>query len=723
MRTPSKWLVILGLSVVTLTGAVNASAALSSDQTRCLTTIAAEGLRFVNAKLAALRDCKDAERAASGSCSAPDPATLAAIDERLVDQLGRRCALAPADLVGLGFPGLCWDANPADGFTVDDLTACMLGAHQTAVEAVLPLIYDPNTTGTLPFADLHCQTHVAKRAASFTTTVLRAVQKCRTAVHRGTLQGIAPERCTTDHPPTAKKIAQAARKLQHHVDGRCTNDQAMHLGLCNPDAATAEGAAECLADAILQILADPEGCDLSDVEDGGRPSVACGSCPVPPPSEAGLCPTSVELTADGASADLDVGFTGLLHNQSLPGSARLTLAVSGCAGASQPGCGQCDLAGPIANAGDAAFDNHRCRDAFWIACTTDDDCTNAGATGPCTYVLGAPLPFSGGGVPSCVINEIDGAVIGTIDVDGGSLATNLPVTARVHVGGSIEAPCPRCVGGACDGGPRAGAACTVHGTGLFGDVSLDCPPSPSADAGDVPLQLATSTGTQTVTVTTANPLCRGIAQGKRCLCDTCNDAAAEPCMTNADCPMSGGNPGVCGGKRCLDGSNAGAPCSTGSDCPPASHCGRPGEPTRPNACEYDDSLTPSDGTLCVDTAPVGDGEGECSQLPSDSMCSIETFRFCLGDFDCTPGPSCPNCLPGQTCLVNARQRACFLNNGLLGGSDSVTGVADATCGSAAHPTVGAFFCVPPVGSIPMNFATGLPGLGRVRVPLTAVLRP
>ncbi len=404
----------------------------------------------------------------------------------------------------------------------------------------------------------------------------------------------------------------------------------------------------------------------------------------------------------------------------MPSDGRLTLTVSGCTGASQPGCGQCNLSGPIANAGGGAFDTHRCQDELWVRCSTDADCPNAGATGPCVYLLGAPLPLVAGGVPTCVLTEINGAVTGTINIDDGSASTAMRVISNVHVQGTVEQPCPRCVAGVCDSGPRTGAACTVNGSGIFGDVSLDCPPSPATNAGAAGISLMSSTGTQTVTVSTANPTCRQ-SSSKRCLCDTCNNANAEACMTNADCPLSGGNPGVCGGRRCLGGTNDGAPCVVSSECPGGSGCNRPGEPTRPNSCDYDDTSVPSDGTLCVDSGSVGESQGECPQSPVDLHCSIETFRLCTVDDDCTPGVTCPNCVPGQTCVPE--YRSCFLNNGVIGGSDSVTGVADAGCAGVAHPVLGAFFCVPPVGSAAVNASTGLPGLARVRVPVTAVLKP
>jgi hypothetical protein len=66
-----------------------------------------------------------------------------------------------------------------------------------------------------------------------------------------------------------------------------------------------------------------------------------------------------------------------------------------------------------------------------------------------------------------------------------------------------------------------------------------------------------------------------------------------------------------------------------------------------------------------------------------------------------------------------RNRPCFPDNGLLGNSVTVTGKPEAACGGIAKPTSGALFCVGPFTTLPFNpfnFADGLPGLGRVRIP-------
>ena len=275
----------------------------------------------------------------------------------------------------------------------------------------------------------------------------------------------------------------------------------------------------------------------------------CNSCILPAPT--GACPTTISFTANGTDVDLDTGFTGLAHDATVPTNGRITLAVSGCDGATHPTCGECDVNGPLPNAGGVAFDTQRCQDASWVQCTADADCTaaqqcvggtengalcsgnpdcpagncvggdnngdvctaesqctpgggtcvaasclNAGHSGPCIFFFGAPLPLRAGGVSTCILNEISGPVTGTLNVNDGTSTTNVPLASTVHPVGTEAAPCPRCEGGICGDGPRKDQDCSVNGTGEYGDVSLDCPPNPGSAAGTLVINLNISTGNQ-----------------------------------------------------------------------------------------------------------------------------------------------------------------------------------------------------------------------------------
>ena len=99
-------------------------------------------------------------------------------------------------------------------------------------------------------------------------------------------------------------------------------------------------------------------------------------------------------------------------------------------------------------------------------------CTAGGGT--CQFFFGSNLPLAAGGVTVCVVNQFNGAVSGTANVETGDAATVANLTARVYTGIAIDNPCARCVGdttindgvqgGTCSGGTRNGLACDGNGT-------------------------------------------------------------------------------------------------------------------------------------------------------------------------------------------------------------------------------------------------------------------
>ena len=485
---------------------------------------------------------------------------------------------------------------------------------------------------------------------------------------------------------------------------------------------------------------------------------ACNVCVDGPPT--GACPTTLQVTANNTGADLDTGWTGIAHDFSIPSLGRLTLSVSNCDNANHP-CGECDLAGPVANVGGGAvFNNHRCTDKTWIQCTTNTDCTNAGATGPCVFFFGGPLPISAGGIPTCVTNEVSAAVTGTVNIEDGSGASHISLISKPYVGGygaeSIAQPCPRCMPGncaggrCCDDGPRVGQPCTINGEHpVFGSVSLDCPPQSGSQAGTLPITLPISTGTTTASLSSASPNCTAnLLTPRKCFCDTCDNPTQNPCFSDADCPESSPSvPGICGGPRCLGGDDNGEACTLGNQCDSMT-CGFGGEPSAPNTCV--------NGICRLNPADTGSaGEAQCTTGPTDNLCSIERFRTCSNNAECRPpsqGGSCASCTPGQTCTTHRRE--CFPDNGVIGkhcfrgtnneepcntladcpdqvtsgvfcggGSATAAGASSAPCGNRATPEFGALFCVPHTASSAVNTTAGLPGLGRLTLSVRTVLNP
>jgi hypothetical protein len=398
------------------------------------------------------------------------------------------------------------------------------------------------------------------------------------------------------------------------------------------------------------------------------------------------------------------------------------------------------VSGPVANSGAGELKNERCTGDPNVQCSSapGGSAGCGGSLGTCEFFFGGPLPLVAGGVGTCVVNQFNGAVSGTANVETGEAVTVANLLSRVHSSPSTDTPCPTCTGdgaindgvagGVCSGGPRNGLACDASGfvpdRPDFGSTSLDCPPDPISIIATLPIDLSNSTGTVSKAVTAASPNCSG-APGAKCVCDTCNNANAEPCDSNADCPISGGNPGICGGRRCIGGTNDGGPCNNNSACPNGGACGRPGEPTRPNAC-VDDTTTPGvDGTKCVDAPPLGDNRGACPEGPLTGVCAASSGhgqRSCSNANECCDDP--PTCasdppVAGECVIGN---RLCFLDNG-LGGSIVAQGQADPPVQDTSEPTLAAVFCIAPTSLPAVNAAAGLPGPGRTTLKGTASGHP
>jgi hypothetical protein len=429
------------------------------------------------------------------------------------------------------------------------------------------------------------------------------------------------------------------------------------------------------------------------------------------------CPSRARFEPTAPSAILDAGWSGIAHDEPIFGTV-LDVAVS--CGPTTPPCGTCTITGAFS---DPAEHRLRCSNDTSLECTAATEVADCGGPDTCREFLSVPQPLNAGGLPLCFMTTLDGAVSGTVDVESGAFAPVVPIRATVYNGvfvppfpGGPNVGCPRCVGdpvandgardGTCDDGARTALACDAQATSPysdFGSVSFDCPPSGSPVAQFVNV-LPFSTTPHSVTLTPASTLCTGAPPALRCFCSTCNhapdpSAGYQTCFTDADCPPSGGNPGICGGKRCLSGPNDGAPCAVTSECPGGGICGRVGEPTKPNAC-FEDTLT------IGNCNPDVDGEGICTAGPVDTRCGNHPNRGCVTDDDCDGVPGSCEAVP----------RACFLDNGLVGGSVTVDGVASAPVAGVAAPTdIGAFACLGPTTDPYIN-VWGLPGLGRIHQP-------
>jgi hypothetical protein len=463
-------------------------------------------------------------------------------------------------------------------------------------------------------------------------------------------------------------------------------------------------------------LNDPgELCDASAPSAGWAkcgPDFACVDC------NCG-CPNKVEFTGNASAPEsiLDTGWTGISHRAPIVSDGTASIYLSGSS-FFRP-CGTRTVSGPVAN-GAGQIANQRCTNDTSIHCTGNALCTPGGGT--CKFFFGSNLPLAAGGIAVCAVNQFNGAVSGTANVETGDAFTVANLTSRVYNGVSpLNNPCPRCAGvdtkndgvkaGTCDSGPRSGLTCDGNGAVPnrldFGTTSLDCPPDPLQLIATLPIDLTNATGPVTKTLSATSPNC-GDGSGRKCLCDTCNNLAQQPCTSNADCIAFGAT--ICGGKRCLGGTNPGAACANTSECPGGGTCGRPGAGTRPNGCE-DDTSIPGDGTICQN---IGGDEGVCPDGPQDGNCSLASGHPQRG---CTTPTEVTDCGGAGTC--GFANRICFLTGGLSAsiGTNTLTatGMADLPVADTSNPTLGSVFCVGPTGLAAVNNVSGLPGPGRTTI--------
>ena len=346
-----------------------------------------------------------------------------------------------------------------------------------------------------------------------------------------------------------------------------------------------------LATLALAIL-----CTLS------APRVSAGETPAlsptaPPPATSHT--TAVYRVRAGA--EIDLGWSGMAHDQPWPAEQRLH---------------------------------------FELECAADGACVlGGGAPGE---IFGAPIPLSAGSIPVCVVNRLREPLGGSVHAVSGCGEIRVKLVSSVFTAADVAHPCPVCRGdftpndgrkdGRCEGGTSSGAPCDTNAASpLFGASSNDCLPPSTASAGDLTVDLL--------------PMTTGAARLE----------------ATVDCKR--GRPGLSG--RCFCPTQAQAnECASGS-------------------CDAGDSC---------------DG-------PFDGVCSEAPFRGCqLGSGD----RECGAAFPGSgSCTVRARR--CFGDNIL----------AQGVCDPAA-PVYVAVFCAPATQAPAVNSTAGLPGPGRLLLPLERI---
>ena len=199
------------------------------------------------------------------------------------------------------------------------------------------------------------------------------------------------------------------------------------------------------------------------------------------------------------------GLSNSLPPAHIPDGAVSQLSVSGANGlaltlAASDGTGQIDCtrgAGPLRHCANGAPGT----DSNGL-CTGEADC--GGGTGNCVLdancFFGPPIPLPSP-VPatsSCVVNAIGTDACGAADLAANTSSLSVVLLSRLYLTSNQAEPCPRCVGGMCTAGQRAGLGCS-GGVGTK-QTSNECPPADSQYVGQLfvnPLQLSSGTTVKT----------------------------------------------------------------------------------------------------------------------------------------------------------------------------------------------------------------------------------
>jgi hypothetical protein len=358
-------------------------------------------------------------------------------------------------------------------------------------------------------------------------------------------------------------------------------------------------------------------------------------------------------------------------------------------------------------------------------CEADVDCP-AGQT--CEHFFGPPLPISAEGTPACVTSYFEQDVTGTADAQTGEGEVSTFLRSRVHLGISLDKPCPRCGDLAqnpelgdtftCDGGPNSAAACTVDAISpTFGGVSNDCPPDVTSNVSGIGLAIifdhvTTGTASRQAVLPCQSPLNFHPDNGNA----FCLSHPATACTSNADCVAFGGTCGIYCHCGYCDG-DADAPCFTDDQCPGGTTC-QAGIPStaaapqeKPNLCNSlvcgaDQGLELCDSS----TPPIGE-------------CSLESYRSCSSNSDCSLIGAGDCILSPRPCFENTITRQGVpsplgghcVDDPLVGGCNSNADCGQGNCeDDTAEPTSVALFCVPPTSSTAINSAGGIPGPGAIQ---------
>jgi hypothetical protein len=304
---------------------------------------------------------------------------------------------------------------------------------------------------------------------------------------------------------------------------------------------------------------------------------SCHALPPPCPANPSGGPDEIDLVVASQGTDLDVGWTGVSHNQNFPvaPSAALKACATTCgAGGDSP----CDLE------------------------------AQTGPGSPNGETFGAPLPLVAANVALCLLQRWNGNPTGTIDPQTGETTLQVNLTSGVHLTPQGKV-CPRCTNGQCDSGANEGRACTVDSTitvaQAIGDkvynLSSNCPPDPAALVAPLDIRLPMTTATATLAgpkpcaavggVTQQDDNCgAGGCGANNCTGDACVSMGTDPSTGNPICIDSKGGLS----QNCCN-SDTARPCFPTAGGGQIVRTGKPGPPAPP----FPDQTYPKTGNAVL----------------------------------------------------------------------------------------------------------------------------
>ncbi len=677
--------------ILATTVPIPVEAAFTASQSKCAATIAKAGFGFVRSKLKLHQRCRNANLANPGSCSAPDAAALARIDETLRKTLQTKCTLASEGLGGIGFPAACTDDNAGDGFTANDLATCLRTSHDAIVAKLLTLQFDESVTGPVTKTQLACQMEVAKQSAGLVGCVLKSVQKCRVAVMRGKLPMVPADLCAIADEKTAATIAKCELKLTEGIQGRCSDGDVAALDVCTPDATTAVAAGQCLVNTQSALIDGPaidvppdlidfqfavrgglcgdgivdnlaEECDGDD--DAACPG-ACGTTLEPDGYFACLCTTIPRIrVVEHGDSDTDNGWTGASADTGVAEGAGYVTDLYDCDASglcnvgpscSLPPHSPCSvyLAAPSGLTGNdvcAALGEGTCRKrrtATGPHCFQDiqKKCDPNNRADPVCNALGdfctvtpssPPNPVSSGGVSVCNMTIWSEDVVGTVNLTSGESVVRAPQRSRTYsrMVGSANKPCPVC-GGFCAVSRERCASDDDCAAGKGPCITAPvCSDGSNAGKG---CRTAPPFGNPTVTFGTTSIDCPPDPLGEITSKDgldlyvTARSTGGVSMLPTQPCMAPGFS-----GNACVGGSSGGRSCTGASECPGgtcAPQCFCAGQ-LQPNDCDDACVGGPNDASECHTHSECPGGfchVGDCRADPGDPDSTQEGV--------CTSGPS------------------------------------------------------------------------------------